>query len=156
MAEKRKFESMICVKIGAKISFKIELFPAEQWAESAQGRYRLRVNRRWHNGPDGAPVYLDMVQIAALVGALAQGGDLTLDPVPDIPRGSSVSVPNGRTWGGVVWRDVTRTVTPVIRAHDGRWYVGVIMIDQGTIFIPVADLIILPPKAGGKKRVKGV
>ena len=100
-------------------------------------------------------MYLDMVQIAALVGALAQGGDLTLAPPPDIPHGTSVSAPNGRAWGGVVWRDVTRTVTPVIRGHDGQWYVGVMILGQGTVFAPVADLIILPPKEGGKRRVKG-
>ena len=156
MAEKRKFDSVICVKIGAKTMFKIELFPATQWSESAQGRYRLRINRRWHDLPDGGHAYLDMAQVALLAATLAEGQDISLPPAPSIPRGTAVSVPNGRTHCGVAWRDVTRTTTPPILAHDGRWYVGVIKYDQGQVFAAVDELVMLPPKsAGGKRRVKG-
>lgn len=155
MAEKRKFDLVICVKINAKAAFKIELFDASQWSESAQGRYRLRINRRWHNAPDGKHIYLDMVQVVALVGSLAQGKGLSLDPAPNIPRGTPVSVANGGSHCGIAWRDVTHTATPTIQGYDGRWYVGVVVYGQGCVFVPVSDLIILPRRDGGKRRVKG-
>ena len=154
MAEKRKFALAICVKIDAKTAVKIELFDAVQWSESAQGRYRCRVNRRWHDLPDGGHAYLDMRQIMELAVALAQGGNLHLAPMPRIPYGTAVSLPNGNVVEGVVRRDVTRTMTPPIRGHDGRWYVGVLAWG-GTVLAPVDDLIILPPKLGGKRRVTG-
>ena len=129
MAEKRKFESVICVKIGAKTAFKIELFPAVQWSESAQERYRLRINRRWHDGSDGGHMYLDYAQVATLAATLAAGQDISLPPAPDIPRGTSVSVLNGRIVCGVAQRDVTRTVTPPIR---GMTETGTLALCSGT------------------------
>ena len=147
MAEKRKFESVICVKIGAKIRFKIELSPAEQWLKSAQGRYRLRVNRRWHNAPDGARAYLDMVQVAALVGSLASGGELKLPPKPNLPAKSRVSVPNGKVLGDQILYDSAWTCTEPILGHDGIWYVGVYMLDRGNIMVPVHTLKIHKAKS---------
>lgn len=156
MAEKRTFKSVICVKIGAKTMFKIELFPAAQWSESAQGRYRLRINRRWHDLPDGGHAYLDLEQAYLLAATLAKGQDIKLPPAPGLPRGTSVSVASGRSHCDIVWRDVTRTITPPILGHDGRWYVGILSWARGVEFVAVDDLIILPPKsAGGKRRVKG-
>ena len=147
MAEKRKVESVICVKIGAKVRFKIELFPAEQWSESAQGRYRLRVNRCWHNAPDGSPAYLDMVQVAALVGSLAQGGELKLPPKPDLPAKSRVSVPNGKVLGDQILYDSAWTHTEPILGYDGIWYVCVHTYEKGIITVPVHTLIIHKAKS---------
>ncbi len=141
MAEIRKFETVICVKNGAKTAFRIELFCAEQWANSAQGRYRCRVNRRWRNGSDGKPAYLDLPQIGELVAELA-GGDAapTLEPPPDLPRGSRVSAPNGNVVNGQALYDLTQTVSDPIRAHDGRWYVLVLIWERGHVFVPVDTL----------------
>ena len=147
MAEKRKFESVICVKIGAKTSFKIELFPAEQWVESAQGRYRLRINRRWHDGADGKPAYLDMVQVAALVGSLAKGGDLELPQKPDLPAKTRVSAPNGNIIGGKMQYDGCWTSTEPILGYDGVWYVVVFLYGKGDVLMPVHDLIIHKARA---------
>ena len=147
MAEKRKSIQTICVKINAKKLFKIEMFPAEQWQESAQagaacaGRYRLRINRRWHDLPEGGPAYLDITQAYALAATLAVGESPVMDPAPDLPRGTPVSAPNGRTLAGVVMRDVTRTITEPIRAYDGRWYAGVTIIGKGCVMMPVNELI---------------
>lgn len=146
MAEKRKFSSSICVKIDAKTLFKIELFPAEQWAESAQAAedlsecYRLRVNRRWHDEPDGRHVYLDVVQVAALAAALAAGQDIALPPEPVLPRGSAVSAYIRRTADGAREPVGTHTVTEPFRGYDGRWYVGVISYGKGTLMVPVEDV----------------
>ena len=146
MAEKRKFDFSICVKIDAKTAFKVELFDAAQWQKAEQGRYRCRVSGRWHDLPDGKPAYLDMRQALELVEALTRGGDLRLDPEPDIPIATAVSVPNGEVIGGVVMRDITRVTTPPVRGYDGRWYVGVLLYGRGTVIFPTTDLIILPPK----------
>lgn len=141
MAEKRNFCSVICVKTSAKSTVKIELFPSEQWEDGETGRYRLRIDRKWHDHPDGGNAYLDLVQIGTLAASLAVGMPQALAPEPDLPSGSSVSVPNGRILCGQVQRDVTRTTTPPILAYDGRWYAGVLMWRRGTVMKPVDELI---------------
>lgn len=149
MAEKRKAESTLCVKIDAKTVAKIELFPASQWQESTQagaafaGRYRLRINRRWHDTPEGGPLYLDMHQIMALAATCAAGGALPdLEPAPDLPRHTRVSVPNGRYLAGKAQYDGTRTGTEPLRGHDGRWYVSVLLYGKGNVMVPVDTLLI--------------
>ena len=143
MAEKRKFETVICVKNGAKTLFKLELFPAEQWEKSAQGRYRCRINRRWHDLVEGGAAYLDMQQVGGLVATLAGSGAMPLPaPAPDLPRSSRVSVPNGNVIGGQIMYDRAQTVSDPILGYDGRWFVQVYTWDQGHMFVPVNDLTI--------------
>lgn len=141
MAEHRKFSSVICVKTGAKTAAKIELFPAEQWLESAQGRYRLRINRRWHDFPEGGMAFLDARQVSDLVAGLATGESPDLATAPDLECGTPVSVPNGRILAGEAMRDVTRTATPLIRAYDGEWYAGVHLVGKGSVFVNAKDII---------------
>ena len=143
MAEKRKFETVICVKNGARTTFKLELFPAGQWEKSAQGRFRCRINRRWHDLAEGGPAYLDMQQVGGLVATLAKSGKVPLPaPAPDLPRSSRVSVPNGHVVGGQVMYDGALTTSDVILGYDGRWYVQVLSLDRGHTFVLVNDLII--------------
>ena len=145
MAEKRKADRTICVKIGAKVRFKIELFPAAQWAESAQlpgERFRLRINRRWHDEPDGGILFLDMIQVSALVGMIAGGEKLALPSPPELPTGTRVSVPNGKVLAGQPLYEGSRTHTAPMRGHDGRFYVNVTTFTTGSIMIAVDDLII--------------
>ena len=142
MAEKRKFESVICVKIGAKTAFKIELFPAEQWQESAQGRYRLRINRCWHDLPGGGPCYLDMMQVLGMLGELLQGRPLELPARPHLPCKSRVSVPNGRFLDGQPLYDSSWTYTEPILDYSGQWVVAVFIYGQGTVVMPVDSLIV--------------
>ncbi len=146
MAEKRKFSSSICVKVNAKTTAKIELFPAEQWAKTAQeitafaGRFRLRINRRWHDLPEGAMALLDSQQIGILVASLAAGGHLTEPPAaPDLPRGTSVRIPT-RKLAGVQQYEISRTHTEPMRGHDGRFYVNVVLFKEGSIMVPVDTL----------------
>ena len=146
MAEKRKSDRSICVKIGAKVRFKIEFFDAAQWPELTQPdseRFRLRINRRWHDGPDGEMLFLDMVQVAALVGMLTSGENLSLPPKPDLPRGAPVKAPC-RVLAGETMYELTRTGTEPILGHDGRWYVDIFLFGKGGRFVPVDDLIIQP------------
>ena len=144
MADKRKADRTICVKIGAKVRFKIELFPALQWSESAQlpgERFRLRINRRWHDGPEGEILFLDMAQVAILVGTLANGEAIVLPPKPDLPRGAPVKAPC-RVLAGEPLYELTRTGTEPILGHDGRWYVEIYLFGKGGRFVPVDDLIV--------------
>lgn len=146
MAEKRIFTRTLCAKTGAKTVAKIEMFPAEQWAESAQeaaalaGRFRLRVNRRWLDLPEGGMAFLDARQIGMQAAALALGEIPALEAAPDLPRGSAVSAPTGRMIYGECETNGTRTVTEPIRGYDGRWYVAVLLWGKGTVFARVDEL----------------
>jgi hypothetical protein len=113
----------------------MELFPSEQWDDGKPGLYRLRIDRKWHDGS-----YIDVQQISAIASTIAVGESPVIAPEPDLPVGTSVSVANGRKLGDVAQRDVTRTTTPPILAYDGRWYVGVLLWGRGTALIPVDEL----------------
>jgi hypothetical protein len=147
MAEKRKHSSSICVKIDAKTLFKIELFPAEQWAETAQApetpaeRFRLRINRRWHDVPGGGHVYLDAAQIAALAASLAAGQETAIAPEPDIPHGASVYFTY--EYRGETRAARGRTGTTPIRGHDGQVYIGVHAPKAGFLFLPVENFTVI-------------
>lgn len=149
MAEHRKFDSVICVKKGAKTVVKIERFPAEQWEKSAQGRFRLRINRRWHDGPDGEMVFLDMAQAWELAAKLDAGESVDLVPAPDLPRGTPVRVPTRQLDGEQLY-EVSRTHTTPMRGHDGRWYVNVTLFDKGSVMVAVDTLKI--KNSGGRPR----
>ena len=148
MAEKRKFTASVCVKIDAKTVAKIELSPASEWSKTAQG-YRLRVNRKYHNGPGGGMLFLQPGEVGEFVAAHACGSDLpelpqapALPPAPDLPRKTRVSVPNGRTLAGEAQYDGSRTETDPLLAHDGLWYVNVVTPTLGSVMVPVDTLII--------------
>lgn len=85
------------------------------------GRFRVRVNRRWHDGPEGEMVFLDMVQISVLVGMLANGDKLSLPPKPDLPKRSRVGVPNGKMLAGEPLYESSLTHTEPMIGYDGRW-----------------------------------
>ena len=107
------------------------------------------MDRRWFDGPGSRPAYFDRAQLAALVAELASGaqpGELRPKNAPDLPRNSLVSV---KFWHND-WpqTEATRPSTPPIRAHDGRWYVGVVTMAAGFLFLPVADVKLRPdPRA---------
>lgn len=140
MAEKRKFTASICVKIDAITAQKIETFPSEQWDASVIGLFRLRINRRWLDLPEGGSAYFTRARIGELTAAMMVGGTLPEPAMrPDLPRGSSVGVPC-RTLAGVQLYEITRTGTEPICGHDGRWYVHVHLLGQGNKFVPVDSL----------------
>ncbi|MDL2266789.1 hypothetical protein LJC46_02225 [Desulfovibrio sp. OttesenSCG-928-G15] len=150
MADHRKPEYTICVKNGAKKAVKIEVFSAAEWAKTAQekaalsGLYRLRINRRWHNAPDGGRLYLALAHTSDLLLSRLTGVEGPILPQqPDLPRGSRVSAPNGRTLAGQVMRDVTWTETDPVRGFDARWYVGVRVIGKGIVMMPADDVTLI-------------
>ena len=138
MADKRKFIGSICVRFGTD-SIRIQLASAEDYG-GPKGFYRLRANRRWFDAKNGKPYFANRDSIAGLIAHLALVGMPDPLPMPDIPRGSRVSVTyekNGRRHSEGLY-----TSTPPILAQDGRWHVGVQTVDGGYLFIPEKDIIV--------------
>lgn len=139
MADTRRFTASICVKSDTTRA-RIELAPAEDYGGPA-GMWRARIGRRWLDPPEGGRRYLDAAQLAALVAATL-GDEPDLEPEPDLPAGTRVTVtlpgepgePDRHTCG---W-----TVTPPIRACDGRWHVGVSVYGLGARMLPAHSLTI--------------
>lgn len=139
VSDKRKFLATICVKFGTHRT-RIELAPAELHGGPA-GHYRVRVGRRWRDLPEGGQAWLSPADVGALVAEMLGGGE-HLPPEPDLPRGSQVSVPDGRyDLLGEPLRTLTRTATAPVRLYGGQWCVGVCVYGRGIVMVPVNDCI---------------
>lgn len=138
--KERKFSGVISVRFGTK-RFKLELCPAELQGGPA-GLFRVRVNRRWHDGPGGWPIFMGREQVAALAASLASAGVLpALPPLPDIPAGSRVSV---KFWYySNPYSNSTVTSTPPIRGYDGKIYIGIVTYEAGFIWAPLENINVL-------------
>lgn len=160
MAEHRTKSASILLDIGRKRRIPLDLFPAEQWpgvAGAEPGLYRVRVAGRWH-APSGKYTFLNLGGVMALAGRLlagelapGQGGITSSEPSrpPKMPRGTPVRVANGHVLeDGTRLRDLTRTASEPILAHDGRWMVAVLMPGRGIVHVPCSDCE--PVKARGK------
>jgi hypothetical protein len=142
MAEQRRYSRLICVWAGAKRECKLELFPSEQWPDGAPGRFRVRVNRRWLDAPEGGRMYLDQAQVGALLAERLGGPALQDGEVPDLRRGQPVRVPNGRqAEDGSPLHDLTRVAGAPIRGFDGRWHVPVVLIGRGLVHVPATEIL---------------
>ena len=140
--EKREIALTVSLIMDGKQQMRFDLRPGEQWKGGTPGSYRLYRDRCVPvDGPDGEPLFVTLDRAFALMAGMLCGGVHAAPPCPDLPTGTGVSVPNGRMLGDMALRDVTRTTTPPILGHDGRWHVGVLMWGCGTRFVPVDDLI---------------
>ena len=136
MRDNRHFIGSICVRIGT-VRTKIELSPAS--IHGGGDGFRVRVNRRWIDTPDGELVFLQADRLGQLVANVALGGVPTLKPTPDLPAKTRVSLRQEKD--GIVWHDGAWTVSPPIRGYDGRCYVA-LATAEGTIdFVPVDNLV---------------
>lgn len=160
MAEHRTKTASILLDIGRKARIALDLFPAEQWpgkAGSAPGLFRVRVDGKWHS-PSGKYTFLPLPAVLALAGRLLAGGlgrgragiaEAEPSRPPKMPRRTPVRVANGKVLpDGTRLRDLTRTASDPILAHDGRWMVAVLMPGRGFVHVPCADCE--PVKARGK------
>ena len=135
--DNRIFSGSISVRIGTK-RIKIELSPVEIHG-GADGFYRVRINRRWHDTPEGKPLFLDRAALEVLIGSFAMGDAVELLPkeAPDLPRNTRVSA---KFWyKNMPYSEGVFTATPPFRGFDGRFYVGVMTYAAGFIFVPVED-----------------
>ncbi len=134
--DNRIFTGGFSVRMGTKRT-RFELSPAEIHG-GPEGLFRVRVDRRWHDGPEGEALFLDRDGLAHLVASAALGTVGSPAPRPSLRRGSRISVRiedegRARVEGGF-------TVGPFILAHDGRWMVPV-TVYGGTRYVAAEDIV---------------
>lgn len=136
MADKRKPACRIILEESRR-RVAVELFPAGLFpgGDGLDGQYRARVGRRWLRPGGKRYVFWTKPQVLAWLAWVADGRpDLSparepipvaaSAPRPDLPRGTSVSVENGRvTPEGLRLRDRTFTMTEPFQGVDGQWRV---------------------------------
>jgi hypothetical protein len=140
MAEKRQKSASILLEIQGKAKAKIEFFPAEQWPDKVAdsgGLYRVRIDGRWIMPHTERFGFFTPAGLGHLLAEFLDPDPGQSSP-PELPRGTSVSVPSGAVLGGQPLLNKTRTTTEPIRAFNGRWYVGVLKMNTtGPVMVPV-------------------
>ena len=141
--DNRKFIASFGVRIDTRRA-RFEVSPGPLHG-GPEGTFRVWIDRRWHDGPDGQPLFLDRTRLAGLVVESALG-DLP-DPAQDpcIPSGTRVSVRFERSGANRV--EGGFTAAPAILAHDGRWVVPVVVYG-GTRYIPADDIVFREDRHG--------
>lgn len=135
LPENVSFTSSISVRIGTTRR-KIELSPAEQHG-GPSGCWRVRIDRRWHDLPEGGHIYLTPDQLSNLITHLALGHSEELASVPQIPTGTRVSVYTGKAGASPLTGGFT--LTSPFRLYSGLWAVAV-QLFSGIEIRPVSDL----------------
>lgn len=143
---RRKFSGSFSVRIDTRRA-RFELSPAELHG-GPEGAFRVRIDRKWHDGPNGKPLFFDRSGLADMVVGAALDGMPEPAPLPQIKHGDRVSVRFerdgcGRVEGGFV-------SAPPILGHDGRWWVPVTMYG-GTRYVPTDDIIAQEGRHGRSK-----
>lgn len=130
MSEKRKKISSFCLRSGAT-TIRVSLYDADQWDDGEPGCFRVNVNGRWHDAPDGSRLWLDVEDVGMLLSDLMiHGTELppppAVPPKPVVKRGQAVSLPCGpyTTRGEALGSEMGRIASEdVLLGHDGKWYV---------------------------------
>lgn len=139
MSDKRKFEASFSVRMGTQ-RVRFELSPATIHGGSA-GAYRVRIDRRWYDSPEGDALFLTREHIARL---LVDTSLDTLEPLPPVP-------PDFRNYTrcGVTFMDKGEEVSarcivlsPPIRSFDGQYYVFVQAAGYGRFFAPTNNITV--------------
>lgn len=104
------------------------------------GTYRVRVNRRWHDIPDGGPLFLDRDGIVGLLSEAIRSVAKSDSVSPVLAEKTRVRVFIGNGPDGRPRYERTWTVTPPIRAADGRWKIAVVLFGKGTVFVDCDDV----------------
>lgn len=134
MPDTRKFCTTFCVKLDTKRT-RFELSPAPDHG-GPEGKFRVRMNRRWLDSADGGHLYFDRDRLSILFAEAVFGDMPEPAPEPDVPQRARVSVRRMRD--GEPYDDGGWTVSPPILGASGRWMVAVNLAD-GTEFVPVDD-----------------
>ena len=88
-------------------------------------------------------MYMDRTQIGAFVASVSDGiPTASVSPMPHLPHGTRVSVPNGRLLAGQKQYDGAWTRTEPFLGYDGRYYVSVHTVSQGGFMAAVEELIV--------------
>lgn len=136
--DNRKLLASFSVKVGTKRS-RIELSPAELHG-GPTGCWRVRIDRRWHDSPEGQTLCLDKERIAALVVDLVLGGPSDLLPSVAYPKNARAVV--RYELDGVEHCEQATLKSQPVRLYDGRNYVCVHTYERGTWFAPYESITI--------------
>ncbi len=150
MSEKRKKISSFCLRNGAT-TIRVGLYEADQWEDGEPCCYRVNIDGRWHDAPDGSRLWLDVEEIGVLVGKLMlYGTELppppAVSPKPIVKRGQAVSLPCGphTAKGEPLGSELGRIASEdVLLGHDGRWYVIAGGVTRRLGFVPYEELRLL-------------
>ena len=118
----RRFPASCLLRLDGK-AVRVQLSPAEIYG-GPEGAWRVRVNRRWHDGVDGAPLFLDRAGLAEFLAGLLAAGPVEPAARPELCADMRVCVwlpGEGELEVGELVQGWTHSAP--IRAHDGCWYV---------------------------------
>lgn len=118
----RRFPASCVLRVDGK-PVRVQLSPAEIYG-GPEGHFRARVNRRWHDGVDGQPLFMDRAGLADFLAGLLAAGTCETPPRPEIFQDMRVMV--GRPDAGEFELDEDVqgwTYSGPILGHDRRWYV---------------------------------
>ena len=147
MSEKRKKISSFCLRNGAT-TIRVGLYEADQWEDGEPCCYRVNIDGRWHDAPDGSRLWLDVEEVGGLVSNLMlYGSELppppALPPKPVVHKGQPVSLPCGpfTAKGEPLGREVGRISSEdVLLGYDGQWYVIAGGVTRRLGFVAYGDI----------------
>lgn len=147
MSEKRKKISSFCLRNGAT-TIRVGLYEADQWEDGEPYCYRVNIDGRWHDAPDGSRLWLDVEEVGVLVSNLMlYGSELppppALPPKPVVHKGQPVSLPCGpfTAKGEPLGREVGRISSEdVLLGYDGQWYVIAGGVTRRLGFVAYGDI----------------
>lgn len=118
----RRFPASCLLRLGGH-AVRVQLSPAEIYG-GPEGHFRARVNRRWHDGVDGQPLFMDRAGLADFLAGLLAAGTCEVPPRPEIHPDMRVLV-RRQDAGDFDAEEYERgwTYSEPILAHDGQWYV---------------------------------
>lgn len=118
----RRFPASCLLRLGGD-AVRVQLSPAEIYG-GPEGHFRARVNRRWHNGVDGQPLFMDRAGLADFLAGMLTAGTCEAPPQPEIHPDMRVMVAAPDAGEFELDEDVQGwTYSGPILGHDRRWYV---------------------------------
>lgn len=122
--DKRRFLASCLLRLGGD-AVRVQLSPAEIY-DGPEGAWRVRVNRRWHDGVDGKPLFLDRAGLADFLAALLAAGTVEPPLCPALCADMRVMLrrPDAGEFEADEFVQGWIFSAPIL-AHDGRWYVAV-------------------------------
>ena len=142
MAESRKKSRSISLRTESKI-ISVELFDAARWPDhsSEEGLFRVKIDGRWYC-PAGKYTFLPYSAVGSLIARLLSGLEVfDEEQAPAFKANQRVKCHHSECIDGMPVRsEIGWTVSPPYRGIDGRWYVFVLMGEDGIQAFPVHDV----------------